>query len=261
MTKLTEKNYYTPEMNRKYMSVSSYKAFCKCEAAALAELNGTYEKPKSRALTLGSYVDEMLTGTKKSQERFITENYAELFKKNGEPYADVAKANDAIERVKKQPLMMKYLSGKHQKPMIGTIGGVEWKIKMDSYSPGKFIADLKYLKDLRSPNLFESAIKYWGYDLQMAVYREVVYQNTGELLPTYLVIATKEDIPRLAVCEVKPWNLEDALEEMKKRLPRIIAVKNGEVEPERCGVCDYCADTTILTEPIDSDFLGVPNKL
>ena len=46
--------------------------------------------------------------------KFITENYGELFKKNGEPYADVAKANDAIERVKKQPLMMKYLSGKHQ---------------------------------------------------------------------------------------------------------------------------------------------------
>ena len=95
MTKLTEKNYFSPEMNRKYMSVSQYKAFCKCEAAALAELNGTYEKPKSRALTLGSYVDEMLTGTAKSQEKFITENYAELFKKNGEPYADVAKANDA----------------------------------------------------------------------------------------------------------------------------------------------------------------------
>lgn len=261
MTKLTDKNYYTPEMNQKYMSVSQYKAFCKCEAAALAELNGTYEKPKSDALLIGSYVDEMLTGTKKTQEKFIAEHYGELFNSKDKPYADTLKANDAIERVKKQPLMMKYLSGKHQKPMIGEIGGVEWKIKMDSYSPGKFIADLKYLKDLRSPNLFESAIKYWGYDLQMAVYREIVYQNTGEMLPTYLVIATKEKIPRLAVCEIKPWNLIEPLEEMKKRLPRIIAVKNGEVDPERCGVCDYCADTTILTEPIDSDLLGVSTKI
>lgn len=153
--------------------------------------------------------------------------------------------------------MMKYLSGQTQKIMTGEIAGVPFKIKMDSYKKDEFIADLKYLKDLRSPNLFESAIKYWQYDLQMAVYREIVYQNTGKLLPTYLVIATKESTPRFAVCEVKPWNLETALENMQKHLPRFQAIKNGLVEPERCIVCDYCAETEIITEPIDSDFLGM----
>ena len=156
--------------------------------------------------------------------------------------------------------MMKYLSGQTQKIMTGTIGGIPWKIKMDSYKPGEFIADLKYLKDFRSPNLFENAIKYWGYDTQMAVYQEIVYQNTGLRLPTYLVIVTKESVPRVAVCEVKQWNLDETLEEVKKRLPRIIEVKSGSVEPERCNVCDYCAETTILTEPIDSDLLGLSAK-
>lgn len=255
--KLTEKNYFSAEASQKYMSASQLKSFMKCEASALAELNGKKEAADSRALLLGSLVDEMLTGTKKTQEKFIDENKTELFKKNGEPYADVAKAYNAVEVVKKQPLMMKYLSGKKQKIMTGTIGGVEFKIKMDSYQPGEFIADLKYLASLKSPNLFDNVVKYWGYDISMAIYQEIVYQNTGERLPIYLVIVTKDTVPRVKVAEIKQWNLDDALDRVKKNLTRIIAVKNGEVEPERCECCDYCAATEILTEIIDSDMLGI----
>lgn len=255
--KLTENNYFSPEMSKRYMSASQFKSFMKCEAAALAELNGECEAADSQALFLGSLVDEMLTGTKKSQEKFIEENRTRLFKKNGEPYADVAKALNAVEVVKKQPLMMKYLSGTHQKIMTGTIAGVEFKIKMDSYKPHEFIADLKYLASLKSPNLFDNVVKYWGYDISMAIYQEIVYQNTGDKLPIYLVIVTKDAVPRKTVCEIKQWNLDDALEIVKKQLPRIIAVKNGEVAPDRCESCDYCATTEILTEIIDSDMLGI----
>jgi len=255
--KLTENNYYSKEANRKYMSASQLKSFMKCEAAALAELNQEKEPPDSQALFLGSFVDELLTGTKETQEKFIKENHSKLFKKNGEPYADVAKALYAVDEVKKQPLMMKYLSGEHQTIMTGVIEGVEFKIKMDSYKPHEFIADLKYLASLRSPNLFDNVVKYWGYDTSMAIYQEIVYQNTGERLPIYLVIVTKDIVPRKAVCEIKQWNLDDALDIAKKRLPRIIAVKNGEIEPERCNECNYCAATEILTEIIDSDMLGI----
>ena len=65
-----------------YMSVSSFKNFKKCEAMALAELKGEYERPKSKALLLGSFVDEMLTGTKESQTQFIVENRSEIFQKS-----------------------------------------------------------------------------------------------------------------------------------------------------------------------------------
>ena len=258
--RISARNYFSAKANKEYMSVSQFKAFTQCEARTMAELNGEYEREESSALFLGSYVDEMLTGTKKSQAKFIEDNHSQLFKKNGEPYADIQKAMDAVERVKRQPLMMKYLSGTKQKIMTGEIGGVPWKIKMDSYKPGEFIADLKYLKDFRSPNLFESAIKYWGYDIQMAVYQEIVYQNTGERLPTYLVIVTKENIPRVAVVHINEWNLAAALDNVKKQLPRIAALKNGEVLPERCCDCDYCADTEMLIEPIDSDLLGLSAK-
>lgn len=255
--KLTAKNYFSTKSNRKYLSASQLKAFMKCEAAAMAELNGELEESESQALFLGSLVDELLTGTKRSKEKFFEDNHSKLYKKNGEPYADVAKALNAVEVVKKQPLMMKYLSGRKQKIMTGTIEGVEFKIKMDSYKPGEFIADLKYLASLRSPNLFDNVVKYWGYDVSMAIYQEIVYQNTGERLPVYLVIVTKETVPRVKVAEIKQWNLDDALEIVKKSLPRIVAIKKGEIIADRCECCDYCAATEILTEVIDSDMLGI----
>ena len=45
--KLTHENYYSPEANQAYMSVSQFKAFDRCEAAALAELRG--EDPEELA--------------------------------------------------------------------------------------------------------------------------------------------------------------------------------------------------------------------
>ena len=63
---LTEDTYYGLEASRAYMSVSQFKNFQKCEAAALAEIKGEYVPERGRALLLGSYVDEMLTGTVES---------------------------------------------------------------------------------------------------------------------------------------------------------------------------------------------------
>jgi hypothetical protein len=260
--KLNAKNYFSREANLAYMSVSQFKSFQKCEAATMAELNGEYEPTRGRALLLGSYVDEMLTGTRKSQMQFLEENTSELFKKNGEPYADVAQAMEAVERVRKQPLMMKYLSGGNQKIMTGEIEGVPFKIKMDSYKPGEFICDLKYMASLRSPNLFEPMVSYWGYDIQAAVYQEIVRQNTGKQLPFIFVVATKEKPVRLAVGEISQWNMDAALEKVKKNIVHFQKVKSGEIAPTRCEdyQCDYCAETAILTDVIDTDLFGMSRK-
>jgi hypothetical protein len=252
---------------------------------AMAEINGTYERPKSKALLLGSFVDEMLTGTKKSQIEFIVKNRSEIFQKSSKlskiddaeliviatdyfsnifdaenkPYAEIVQALETIEKIKKQPLMIQHFKSKHQTIMTGEIAGVPFKIKMDNYKPDEFIADMKYMASLRSPNLFEPMVKYWGYDIQGAVYQEIVYQNTGKRLPFYLDIATKETPSHLAVAEIKQYDLDEALETVKALAPRYQAIKNGEIEPERCGEydCHYCTETNIITEPIDSNYLGM----
>ena len=283
--KLTNGNYYGAKANSEFMSVSQFKDFQKCEAMAMAKLNGEYEQPKSSALLLGSFVDEMLTGTKKSQIKFIVKNRSEIFQKSSKlskntdeelacllndyltdifsadnkPFAEIVQALDTIEKIKKQPLMMSHFKSKHQVIMTGEIAGVPFKIKMDNYKPGEFISDGKYMSSLRSPNLFEPMVKYWGYDIQGAVYQEIVYQNTGKRLPFYLDIATKESPSHLAIAEIKQYDLDEALEKVKAIAPRYQAIKNGEIEPERCEEydCNYCTETKIITEPIDSNYLGM----
>ncbi len=257
--KLTQANYYSKTANESYFSVSQFKDFMKCPAMAMAKLRGEYDEEFGRALLLGSYVDEMLTGTRKSQMEFLEENQSDLFKKNGDPYADVGQAIETIERVKKQPLMMKYLGGKHQVIMTGEIEGVPFKIKMDSYKAGEYIADLKYMKSLRSPNLFEPMVKYWGYDTQAAVYQEIVRQNTGDKLPFMFVVATKEQPAHLAVGEISQWNMDAALDIVRKHIVRFQNIKTGQLEAERCEDygCDYCTTTKIITEPIDTDLFGM----
>ena len=255
---LTENTYYGQAAGRAFMSVSQFKNFQKCEAAAMAELNGEYIPERGRALILGNYVDEMLLGTKESQDKFIEENRGELFKKNGEPYADVAQADETIIRVRKQPKMMEYLSGSQPVIMTGEIEGVPFKIKMDSYRPGVAIDDLKYMKSLRSPNAYIPIVQYWGYDVQGAIYQEIVRQNTGETLPFYLNVATKDSPARLAIGEVNTANLFDALERVKSRITEYQEIKTAKRPPVRCEDydCDYCAATKQIVLPIDSDYFG-----
>ena len=66
---LTAENYYSPEANAEYMSVSQFKSFAgtdgklACEAEAMAELRGEWEMKKTTALMVGSYVDSYFEGT------------------------------------------------------------------------------------------------------------------------------------------------------------------------------------------------------
>ena len=286
--KLTNKNYYGKKANDFYMSASMFKDFRKCEAMALAKLRGEYESAPSKALMLGSFVDEMLTGTQASRIKFILENRGELFQKSSKltkisdkelaillkdssfdlfcadnkPYGEIVQALDTIERIKKQPLMMEHLKSRHQVIMTGEIAGVPFKIKMDNYKPGEFISDGKYMSSLRSPNMFEPMVKFWGYDIQGAIYQEIVRQNTGKRLPFYLDIATKESPAHLEVAEINQGDLDEALDLVKAWAPQYQAIKRGEREPERCEEygCNFCTETKIITKPIDSNYLGLSPK-
>ena len=256
---LTSDNYYGEQANKEYMSVSQFKDFLKCPAMAMSKLNGEYSTERGRALLLGSLVDECLTGTEESLKVFMEENRSELFKKNGDPYADVAQALDTVERVKKQQCMMHYLGGEHQVIMTGEIEGVPFKIKMDSFDPKEYITDLKYMASLRSPNLFEPMIKYWGYDIQSAVYQEIVRQNIGKRLPFFFDVATKEQPAHLALGEISQYNIDAAFEIVRKNAPRFQKIKNGELPAERCEEygCIFCTSTKIVTEAIDTDLFGM----
>lgn len=250
---LTNENYYTQEANREYMSCSQFKAFYKCEAAALAEIAEEYTRPESTALLVGSYVDSYFEGT---LDGFKAAHPA-IFKKDGTLKAEYTQAEDIIKRIERDPVFMMFMSGEKQRIMTGKIAGVPFKIKMDSFRPGTAIVDLKIMRDFEPIWSAEEHAKipfveYWGYDIQGAIYQEIVRQNCGEQLPFYIAAATKEATPDIELLEVPQDRLDYCLEIVEEYAPRYQRLKAGiDEDAERCCKCDYCKSTKILLEPRD----------
>lgn len=253
--KLTNNNYYSAEANQAYFSVSQVKDFMKCEAYAMAKINGEWVEEPTPAMMIGSYVDSYFEGT---LEEFKERN-PQIFKKDGTLKSDYVKAEKIIERVSKDELFMKCMSGEKQVIMTGSLYGANWKIKMDSYLPDEAIVDLKCIKKLRDITFKngwkQTFIETWGYDLQLAVYQEIVRQNTGKTLPCIIAAVDKQDIPDLECILIPEDQLKFQLEQLRWKMPHIIDVKNYNIEPQRCGLCDYCRTTKKLERLISPDEL------
>lgn len=250
---LTADNYYSKEADMKYMSVHQYLDFVGhmgvhgCEEMAMAKLKGEFEQETTTAMLVGSYVDSYFEGT---LEQF-KQQHPECFTQKGELKASFKQAEKMIERCEKDSYFMSTMQGEKQVIMTAYLFGCEWKIKMDSYLPGKAIVDLKTSADIHKAWKvqdygYASFVEYWGYTLQMAVYQKVVEINTGKKLPCYISVVTKEDSPEIAVINIDQMTLDHALNEIEMNMASVLMVKSGEVEPFRCEKCDYCKATKVL---------------
>ena len=231
--KLTESNYYSKEADKAYMSVSQFKSFLDCEARTMAKLNGEYaEEGNNTALLVGSYVDSSIEGT---LDKFKEEN-PQIFTQKGELKADFKKAEELVRLIKENELFQKFLSGEKQVILTFELFGIWWKIKMDSFVRDICITDLKTARNT------EGIVK-WRYDYQGTIYQKGVELNGLGILPFYLAVATKEDIPDLNIFQIPQSTLDLALMEVEENLPHIMEVKSGKIAPTRCEKCDYCKKT------------------
>lgn len=264
--KLTEANYYSPEANWEYMSNSSFKAFKRCEAAAMAELRGEIERKETPALLVGSYVDSYFSG---ELEQFKAE-HPQIFKKDGELKAEFQQALTICKRLEADELSRMLLSGRHQVIKTGKIAGVWYKAKFDSLLTsaqveaickkfpnvrdivpfgGAMIVDLKCMRDFE-PIWDEeqqekvSFVEYWGYDIQGAIYQKI----DKRAAPFVIVGATKEAEPDIDLFYIPDEDLGFALDEVEELSPRFAAIKRGEIAPVGCGKCAYCKNTKRLSE-------------
>ena len=253
---LTNSNYFSARASREYFSVSQWKAFRKCPNMALAEIRGKYVREETPALLVGSYVDAYFDN---ELEQFKATHPA-LFKKDGSLKAEYIQAEQIIERIKRDRLMMKYLTGgERQVIMTGVIEGVPIKIKIDTLHPDK-IVDGKVMKDF-APIYVEDKGRLmwweaWNHDTQGAVYQEVVYQNTGKRLPFFLAAATKEKVTDIDILHIEQSHLDFAMDEFKRDIVGFDAIKKGIVKPDRCEVCDWCKETKKLKEPTSSMWIN-----
>lgn len=268
---LTAENYYSMESNMKYVSVSQYKDFMGttgklgCEACAMAKIKGEFVEPVTTPLLVGQFVDCFFEGTLPTFTAQHPEIFSSRGKTAGELKSEYKQASAMIDRATKDPVFMNYMAGDKQVIMTGEIAGVPVKIKIDS-TDGRRITDLKtvrsitesfYAKDLGQRLNF---CEWWGYDLQAAVYREIYRQNTGDILPFYICAISKDKTdsiphPRIKVIEIPPFMMDEKLAQVKSNINNIQRIKDGDLEPLRCEVCDYCADTEVLDGPISIDQL------
>lgn len=255
---ITNENYFSLENQMKYMGTSQYKAFLECEAGALAEIKGEYTKEKSVALLVGSYVDAHY---EKTLDLFKAQNPG-IFTQKGDLKSEYKHAEYMIERLERDELFQKYMSGEKQVIKTGEIDGIPFKIKIDSYHPGKAIVDLKVMKDFEpiwKDGLKLSFVEAWGYDIQAALYQEIERQSRGtdaKPLPFFIAAGTKEKPePDLVLLSIPQDRLNYCMEQIKYNIPRFADVKKGLIEPTRCEHCNYCKATKKLTGIIDYSML------
>jgi hypothetical protein len=261
---LTSENYYSQEANQRYLSVSQFKDFVGtygrpgCEACALAKLNGAWVEEPTPAMMVGSFVDSFWEGTLSK----FKEEHGDIFTKQGELKAPYRQAELIIDRTMKDKKFCQYMSGEKQVIMTAELFGTPWKIKIDSYHKNLCIVDLKVVRSIFDPLWVRDLghldfIRYWGYDWQGAIYQKVVEINTGKKLPFYIAAVTKSDHPQIRIIQVPQDWLDEGLNVVEANTPRIIQLKNGEVEPVRCEQCDYCNDSYVIDKPISAyDLLG-----
>ena len=252
MVEVTNENYYYNTTQREYWSVSQFKAFDNCEAAAMADIKGEYRREETTALLVGSYVDAFFSGELEG----FRDWHPEIYKRNSDELrAEYRHADEIIDRIEAQPVLMDHLTGNTQEIRTAELFGVPWKIKMDVYRPDERIVDLKVVKDFE--DIYKegfgrvSWIQYWGYDIQGAVYQKVEQLSSGRKkpLPFYIVAATKEKIPDVDLIHIPQHILDAALKVVESKIDRFDLVKAGEIAPTRCDTCDYCKRTKVIIAP------------
>ena len=154
-TGLTEENYYSREMDKKYCSASQFldiigrPAIPGCEARAMAKLKGDYAEETTKAMIIGSILDtlwELDDLPLEEKVSIIADKFPECVSTRGntqgELKAEYKQAIKLYQRTLKDELFCKFMSGKKQVIMTGKIEGVPFKIKMDSYIPSQFCIQL-----------------------------------------------------------------------------------------------------------------------
>lgn len=230
------------------MSVSQLKSFMDCEAKAMAILNEETPREGNKAFLEGKYLHSWAEGT---LDEFMAQNI-EIYKYNNPNKGKLKAFQDIdiiISYIKQDENVMEMLEGEKEVIMTTEFLGVEWKFMIDVYNPEKGrIVDLKFINDIHknfwdsSKNRYVNFIQYYLYHYQMVLYAILEQLVTGrdEMLEPYIVAISKDIPPAKVILNGFLNDVSEIVSDVSLRLPRILKVKNKEIEPRHCGKCDYC---------------------
>lgn len=251
---VTKENYFTPENDKEYMSVSLFKSFKKCEAKTMAKLNSEWEDDNKDALLLGSYVHAWSEGTLEQFKVEHPEMYSSRGKTKGQLKSTFLIADRMINALKDDELVKQAREGQKEVIQTAELFGVPWKAMFDIYnSDKKVIVDLKTTRNIHSKfGNNENFIIHYDYLLQMAIYCEIdrINRKADDYFQPHIIAVSKEDIPDKAVILLGTEFIEDKLLETEILMDRVKAVWQGREQPTRCEECDYCRATKKLEKTI-----------
>lgn len=220
----------------------------------MAKIRGEWREPEKEARVVGQYIHAWVEGT---VEQF-KERHPEIFTKKGELYSSYKFADEMIDTLRRDAFCMFALEGQKEVPLTAEFAGAIWKIRMDVYNPaaGRFV-DVKTTKSITeqvwSPELWKktSFIEAYKYPLQMAIYAEIERRATGRqgYLEPLIVAVSKETPPDKMIISLNdPKRFQIELADIEIRMPRILAIKSGEVDAARCERCAYCRSSKQLSQ-------------
>jgi len=202
----------------------------------------------------------------------------------GQLKADYRKINDTIEFIKKDPLLMEvFIWRKNNASLLVKCLVQNGRLLLIAITKrdtkqGR-VVDLKYLaklfgrewqEDQDGIGAYVGIFQYWGYWDQIAMYTAVEQlqerpgatvmvdvdgqeQSFPDWYEPFIAPITKQDPPDKDIISFNTpgysyyqW-MEQKLSVIEAYMPRILAVKSGEVEPIRCETCDHCRATKMLT--------------
>ncbi|MCJ1995033.1 hypothetical protein GYN24_10625 [Lactococcus piscium] len=246
-------DYYIVESSRAYWSISQYKRFRECEERAVAELAEEWTEDRdSTPLLVGNYVHSYFESPE-AHEIFKFENGSTMIAKTGATKCHLKKdfkvAEVMINALKTDKQFAEYYIGEKEVSVTGVINGIDFKGKIDCLNiEGGYFVDIKTTKsqidDLAWSDEFRTKMRWfevYGYVLQMATYKELLYQKYGKEFIPIIYAVTKESIPDTrAVVFQSDEKLKYELAELSTIISKLDAVKKGISEAILCKHCNYC---------------------
>lgn len=258
--KLTPENYHSDEADKGYMSVSQYKTRDDCAARWWAQcVTMEWEPEETDALASGKYFHALVLEPEKAEDALeagrdwlLTKGSA---RKLSEKKAGARGLDTMAARMLATPEVNKWNQGEHEVIIVGTLGGVYWKVRVDTLDLDKgFFSDLKSTASLTKteyvPRLGARGnfIDAYNYRLQFAVYRYILHQQFGQWLRPVLVAHQK---PTPKVPDPAPLAMEfneealsefdTIIQEVRYGIQEMRQQLESEDTGERCGKCEYCS--------------------
>lgn len=242
-------------------SNSQYKRFLECEARAMAIHRKEWEEKTTLAMTFGKYFHSYFE-SREAFEKFKSENLKEIFTQKGELRAEFKVAEPMFKKIEGDPMGAEFVQGLHEVDIDGDIDGVPWRGKIDVLNMEKhFFVDLKAVADLYAGewkvvrdengnyrNRKVTFIEASEYHRQMAIYRHILKQRTGEDFAPVMLAVGKQEYPAIELIGFTNFGrLDMEIAGIEEEQPRFVELKSGIVQPDRCGMCDYCRFTKQIT--------------